>query len=94
VKGPIVEIFFGIVFSLIIAGLFLWAIGNRAKLPAPPQTNRTPDEWLIEELQKMDGVHVLEINATQTIEVSDKTGSSYGLEIGPATVVIIKKRAK
>ena len=76
----------------VIIALMAWATVAINKKPAPPQT--TPDEWLIDQLQQMDGVQVLEINATQTVEVSDKTGSSYGLEIGPATVVIIKRRER
>jgi hypothetical protein len=89
-ERDIMPLWVNICFLMAVAiALMAWATVAISKKPTPPQT--TPDEWLIEQLQQMDGVQVIEIDSTKTIEVTDKTGSSYGLEIGPALVVIVKR---
>ena len=45
----------------------------------------------IARLELEPGIQTLEVRADQSVQVVDAKGSSYGLEIGPATVIIIKR---
>lgn len=83
------DIAFGIIFSFCIAAAFLWAVSNTTRRPVMPPVETIPD--LIARLELEPDITTLEVRVDQSVQVVDAKGSSYGLEIGPATVIIIKR---
>ena len=81
---------------VILAAGFMFKRAMDGAMPDPEESPTapspsTPDEWLIEELQRMDGVQVLEVKTDGYAEIFDKDYSSFRVEYGPALVVIVKR---
>ena len=70
--------------------LIIYSTCRISEKPTPCQQRETTAD-LISRLELEPGIQTLEVRADQSVQVVDAKGSSYGLEIGPAIVLIIKR---